>query len=119
MVVPGQLPYGDIGGHHTRTGHPVSVKGAEPMSLSVPTLSMGLVAAAAVVGLGLPASSTVTPAVTPSASTTVLAGCHHHHDDGDGDYRYDHNYYRYDHNYSRYDHNYYGDSGLIVLHDLL
>jgi hypothetical protein len=107
------VPCGDIGRHHTRTDHPVSVKGAELMSLSVPTLSMGFVAAAAVVGLGLPAASTVTPA----ANTAVLA-CHHHHDDGD-DYRYDHNYYRYDHNYSRYDHNYYGDSGLIVLHDLL
>jgi hypothetical protein len=118
MGVPEEIPCGDIGRHEKRTDHPVSVKGAELMSLSVPILSMGFVAAAAVVGLGLPASRRVGPAVTPAANTTVLAGCHHH-DDGGDDYRYDHNYYRYGHNYSRYDYDYYGDSGLIVLHDLL
>jgi hypothetical protein len=76
------------------------------MSLSVPALSVGVVAAAAVAALGMPASSPI----TNTANTTVLAG-HRHHDDNDHN-RIDHN--RYDHN-----NNDNGDRGLIVLHDLL
>lgn len=88
------------------------------MSRTVPAWSIGIAAAAAVVGFGLPASQPAAPAVSTVANTTVLAGYHHHSDDGDDHNHYDHSYQRADHNNNgnTYD---YGDNGLIVLHDLL